>query len=182
MSKTQTKIPRPHSLDWTLRDVELARKHGVSRERIRQLRRNLERPDPVNKFKKDQFLAVEWFFEKHKLRAETMTVDQIAAEIGVSRRPVYDFVRERGAVCVMGQYESLDELIDRQPGGCWVWTGFFNEVLQQPYCRGINGANGHAYARRAVFELHRRALTADERIWVTCGNRKCVNPEHARIT
>lgn len=41
----------PEQADWTQQDVVLARQFGVSRERVRQWRRKLKKPDPVTKGK-----------------------------------------------------------------------------------------------------------------------------------
>lgn len=61
--------------------------------------------------------------------------------------------------------------------GCWLWQGGMNGVRNQPVIR-FRGSL--IIIRRAFYEeLHGDIKSAYTR--VTCGNPRCVNPEHVEI-
>ncbi len=69
--------------------------------------------------------------------------------------------------------------VDKQPGGCWLWTagtsqkyGYFFHPGSPPY-RG--------YAHRFSYQYHKGAITDGKQIDHLCRNKLCVNPDHLEV-
>src|SRR3990167_11363030 len=66
-------------------------------------------------------------------------------------------------------------LIDKKPGGCWLWTGY----VDPRYGYGRYGAKGNRYqAHRLVYELLRGSIPKGVGLDHLCRVRACVNPSH----
>lgn len=68
------------------------------------------------------------------------------------------------------------DAIDRTDG-CWFWAGTLNELGY-----GLFYLEGHHHlARRVAFELWCGSLDEGLRVHASCGERRCVNPEHLEL-
>lgn len=88
----------------------------------------------------------------------------------------------------MTREQRIDSHIDRQPGGCWLWTAAVNDSGY-----GVTTTDGarYAMAHRAVYEIHVGPIPEGLHLDHTCHtmdsscagglgcpHRRCVNPEH----
>jgi hypothetical protein len=81
---------------------------------------------------------------------------------------------EGGAV----KLTTIDDLADHCTAhkGCLLWNGSVN-VGGYAVAR-IRGAAGQQVRRHVFTDLLGKAVQPDERVVATCGNRRCVSPEH----
>lgn len=87
------------------------------------------------------------------------------------------------ALCVNPEHmRSTDETVrffakvDKQDDGCWIWTGAFNEVtgVGSFLADGNHMVTPHTYTMRLQgIEIPRKTVCKH-----SCGNIRCVNPEH----
>lgn len=64
--------------------------------------------------------------------------------------------------------------------GCWVWQ-LKTDPSGQPLMRRPNRYY-RVNARRVYYEAFKQVKLGSKILKVTCGNKKCVNPDHARVT
>jgi len=66
--------------------------------------------------------------------------------------------------------------VEEDEDGCWVWTGYIDEMG-----RGSLHIGGkYVYAHRAAYEHYVGPIIKGNQIHHTCGNKICVNPDHLR--
>jgi hypothetical protein len=76
----------------------------------------------------------------------------------------------------------LDRIKDRckvDEEGCWVWTQGVNEI-GYPTMSVAELSRSPIYVRRLVFTVACGPLHARRRVYSTCENKLCCNPEHLK--
>lgn len=68
-------------------------------------------------------------------------------------------------------------------GDCWIWQGAHANFGRNPVLGNREAGDGSMSVRRRVWELHHgKPIPAGKIIVVTCECRRCVNPEHLKLT
>lgn len=74
--------------------------------------------------------------------------------------------------------EKIYARISREPNGCWMWRG---GVDRDGYPIIQHGAGNQVRPARVAWELSRgKPVPADVRLLRGCGEKLCINPDHAR--
>lgn len=131
-------------LDWTMQDSELARIAGISRERVRQVRKLLEKPKSPHHYRRNAPYASSW--PEGDLAKLGKYTDKVTAEmIGRTRQAVSNMRNSRGIPVVQAKTRTLSPeqvaLLGTMPDkevakrlGC-----HFMSVLRWRQARGIPG-------------------------------------------
>jgi hypothetical protein len=69
--------------------------------------------------------------------------------------------------------------VSKVEGGCWLWTGCCNS---QGYPQLRMGRRTADYAHRFSYRLHLGPFPARHAVRQSCGNKRCVNPDHLYLT
>ena len=69
--------------------------------------------------------------------------------------------------------EHIDRLIDRNPDGCWEWSGYRDDGYGRVTYRGIR-YQVHRFVYQRLVGAIPEGLTLDH----LCRNRSCVRPDH----
>lgn len=171
-------------VDWTKRDVDLAKLLGVSRERVRQVRRKLNKPRSPDHHRNQSFIDFrEWFNADRKWLSQ-LTPTELAA---VYPKPVIAstityFLEKLGVV--PKRTKTLTELItknslpnlvtkrqlDGQAEACWEWhKSAWRERLR------VRGRQVNLY--KYVHFLYNGESNGNA-VVRTCHNDLCINPTH----
>ena len=80
--------------------------------------------------------------------------------------------------------EALQTIFDESytwqaHSGCWHWTGLIDRD-GRPVVREPGGASQHS-ARRWAWQQERGEIPRSQRLRNTCGNDRCISPEHAEV-
>lgn len=76
-------------------------------------------------------------------------------------------------------YARILEQCTEAPGGCLVWT---KSVSGRPQVGGsIGGKQWMAKVHKLLWERENGPVPKDKRLFVVCGNVRCVRPEHHRL-
>jgi len=70
--------------------------------------------------------------------------------------------------------ECFWERVQKEPGGCWLWTGQKRKDGYGRLCYRYNTD----YAHRISYEIHKGPIPAGLHIDHLCRNTSCVNPDH----
>jgi hypothetical protein len=65
---------------------------------------------------------------------------------------------------------ALFDKLDKQPNGCWLWTG---TLTHDGYPRA-----GARYMHRVSYEMHKGSIAEGMTLDHLCKIRKCCNPDH----
>lgn len=81
---------------------------------------------------------------------------------GKDRRPPFD--------------RALDKVEKHSDTGCWIWQA----RVSSTGCPllWVHEKDGDLSATRIIYEHEKGAIPEGMRLWHTCGNRRCVNPDH----
>lgn len=66
--------------------------------------------------------------------------------------------------------------IERTPSGCWAWTG----PRSRDNKAGLATLDGERLTARQVAWYHAHGSLPNVRLLPTCGDARCINPEHQR--
>ncbi len=75
----------------------------------------------------------------------------------------------------------------RKTGYCWIWTASMRPVAKSKNksCKNFYGqfwaGSKLVYAHRFAYESMHRVIKKTEMLVNTCGNERCVNPDHWRL-
>lgn len=69
----------------------------------------------------------------------------------------------------------------RVEGDCWVWEGFYNKTGLPLFSARYMGNTISVSSRKFSWEISNGKIPKGREVSFTCGNRKCVNPEHLTI-
>jgi hypothetical protein len=99
-----------------------------------------------------------------------------ARELGICRQTLAEALRK--ANLGTARVYDLEErfwcsIIVSEDSACWVWNGLV--ISDLPHFR-FGGENINV--RRYAWSLEHGPLKKCEKVWVTCGNPLCVNPDH----
>ena len=189
---TEPKFQRYADVDWTLQDIVLAEQMGVSRERIRQVRRALNKPDPPAKHqwrhqyrsKLDKWAQanaakmIGWTWKEireslpRSITATPLSVRQAILRHGGRIRPTKKLPR-------LTLDLIRDELTYRE-GRCWIWNGPTRETRGYVFpAYGPKAAGGIRLVRVWIWShLHGKYDRRRFAVGSRCGKRLCCNPKH----
>lgn len=167
------------SVDWSLRNVDIAMLAGVSRERVRQVRILLNKPKSPRKNANNVSIRVETFLRSHGDAVSQLTMSQVlrtlpfkascvAVKSACERMGVK--LQSRPRMADFLTKENLCNFVQVTDRGCWIWAG---NASRMEYTK-IAGTPGH----RFVFELFNGPIR--DGLWCLhhCDNPACINPEH----
>lgn len=176
------------SADWEKRDVDLAKHFGVTRERVRQMRRKLHKPNGTDFRVHAAFLRFRDWVDRNGNREKIagLLPTDVSAMFGetLSRQSIARWCERLGVrlaktkrmVDVITR-ESLPELVRRvhrraDLSECWEWIG------QQNMRPRIVTDDGPELISRYVYRLFHGPLVNGDMVLLRCRNVNCVNPDH----
>jgi hypothetical protein len=68
--------------------------------------------------------------------------------------------------------------VQKQPGGCWLWTGSINKSGYGMIGRNLGHAPKVVQVHRLSWEMHRGPIPEGVCVLHRCDVRHCVNPDH----
>lgn len=170
------------AVDWSKRDVEIAGLLGISRERVRQVRKRDMRPQCEDKRARTTTIACRDWISANASRIADMHFEDILHEIPLRlhRNTLRSELVRAGIKFRIGKAhdgitrEKLESLCEKRQvsardiGECWEWTG-------SAYVYAILGGR---YGHHRVYEMFHGQVP--DGMWVLhkCDNPKCVNPSH----
>jgi transposase len=166
-------------VDWTMRDTDIARHLGVTRERVRQVRKNrgVASPDHGQHLTS---LRIREFLRARPEDAAKKTVEEMSKEFNCSETVVRNQLKEFGIKAVPNAWfyrinkDNLKSFCTINPRtGCWEIKGHG----ERPYPKF-----GSRYARHVVYEWFKGKIPKGLSMGSTCFNAKCVNPAHLYTT
>jgi transposase-like protein len=181
-SRQKQRLLKWQTLDWKLRDVDLARAIGLSRERIRQLRNKLRQPKSPN-HRTQLHLAPEviagfreWVHSSSEAVGE-QTIRELSDRFGLKKSIVQYYLEKFGVKArpaFLGLHLTKENLrsfceIDAVTG-CWKLPTRFKLSHRKKIRK--------EYANRRVFKWFHGHLPSRLLVLNTCGDRQCINPEH----
>jgi transposase len=166
-------------VDWSMQDNDIAQLVGVCRERVRQVRRRLGKPNARHHRKQKRSIQLRTWLKTHAADVANLTPGQIrlALPFGADNESVKRACGELGLEYAkpmrldqLVTRDSLCSLVDVTASGCWEWQLTFS---QNGYARVADKPAHHH-----VYRLFHGEIPAG--LWVLhkCDNPKCVNPEH----
>lgn len=167
------------AIDWSMRDVDIARQTGLTRERVRQ-RRRLEADDiSIFKGKSDAFIKAAGLVSAFQGECIPCRVAALSEFFGIRMATAtwssvlnYCGKTARGAAARINTVEQLEEVLDKSQE-CWRLTvgDLGDGALRHPTYR-------HEYTRRLAYRILCRPLNPGECLLSTCKNKKCCRPSH----
>lgn len=172
------------SVDWNLRDTDIATLVGVTRERVRQVRKRLNKPKSAKHHQHPRGIWLRAWLETNRSALDGLTGSQIAeacprtynhAFILKSCRELGIKVAVRVPVEELVTRDSLPQFVSVVAGRldtpCWEWG-----LAKGPNGYGIAGRDS---AHRFVYRLFNGEIPDDKPcVLHKCDNPPCVNPEH----
>jgi hypothetical protein len=175
-------------VDWRLRDTDIANQLGITRERVRQVRRSRGEVNAVNHRGNIRTIQVAALIRdrKHELDGLHIADIEAALPIKTSRTALRDLLIAEGISIDesrRGDGLTADNLIQftdiREDTGCWEWKLDRNPAGYG--CVTRKGGGGNTYAHRRAYELCRGEIPPGLMVLHRCDNPCCVNPEHLYI-
>lgn len=182
----QTRVTREQwaNTDWSLRDKDIAAILGVSRERVRQIRKILRKDKAKFHRNNGTGIFLRRWLESVAASVSSLTLPQLVdlCPQKTTYATLKKIVTEMGLV--PAPFISLDKLITKDnlasfvtvtgERGCWEW----NLGCHKAGYGSVGGRGKKEYAHRFVFELFNGPLPDGKWCLHDCDNPKCVNPEH----
>jgi hypothetical protein len=78
-------------------------------------------------------------------------------------------------------HPDIFSLIDKQPGGCWLWKGHIDNYRHNRGYGRYGGPGQRRQAHRLIYELLRGPVPKHLDLDHLCRIRHCVNPDHLEI-
>lgn len=166
-------------MDWRKRDVDIARKLGVSRERVRQMRRAMGVPTKkvflqieferfrewANQNRNDlRGLSLKDIFNICNIKTGEPLIAKWCKKLGIGKTiPIRDRIRPDNLESMTKKVQVREDMSE-----CWQ----FHEGRHR--YKMIGGMPTHWY----IFEIFHGVRPDDKMILHRCDNRQCVNPEH----
>ncbi len=72
--------------------------------------------------------------------------------------------------------------VDKRPSGCWVWVGAVMGTSKNGRAPSAHLDGERLHARRAAWILRHGSLPEGRLLRSNCGDRWCVNPDHAYLS
>lgn len=172
------------SVDWSMRDVDIARLLNVSRERVRQVRRqNLTANSPLHK-RHSSALRLRAWLQSRRDEVSQMTQTQVMGLVpfnvsSLTLRRTCEAIGITLGVRVLPEKlvtkDTVHEFVSVDPvTGCWEWNGSRNP--ETGYGQ-VNGGGAH----RFVFQLFNGDIPKGKWVLHHCDNPPCVNPHHLYV-
>lgn len=184
-------IPRKHrvysqavwdAVDWSQRDVDIARATGYTRERVRQKRRARGEKRSPNYRQSTLVVAMGAWLKQNAAIVATLDLGEIL-EIGpvrIAQPKLRELLEELGIPYrkTISVYDALSKetilkFATANASGCWEWNGKLNP---NGYAT-ISNKGKHIYAHRHVWEMF-NGPAGKLHVLHKCDNPSCVNPEH----
>lgn len=172
---------RWESVDWNMQDHEISALLGVTRERVRQVRRGRGAGNARFHGQRKESARVRAWLGSHRDQVPHLSLTQITALLPFqsSREMVQAALKSLGMSCAervnqteLVTKETLYQFVTVDPvRGCWEWNGSRNP--QTGY-----GQIGGGYAHRLAFQLFNGAIPRGKWILHSCDNPPCCNPNH----
>lgn len=164
-----------NSVDWTKRDIDIAETNGVSRERVRQVRKANGIARARHEHQSRRSIPLIRWLEENRERAGNLTYRQIAkasnAKIGLVA--IRKQCLKLGIARPLAWWHdaTINDVRERatiNENGCWIFN-----TAKNAYAR-----IGTQYGHHFVFKLVHGSIPKG--LWVlhTCDVSSCVNPSH----
>lgn len=164
-----------NALDWSKRDTDLGIELGISRERVRQVRKILKRPKAEHHRSTTTGIQLREWLEANREKIEGLTANDVR-EMTPEKTNAGCIAREMKKLGIrMGQAsklttENLHEFVTvAGEKNCWEWNRVGSSAYPQIKSR---------YLHHVVFELFNGPRPAGKWVLHSCDNKQCVNPNH----
>lgn len=77
-------------------------------------------------------------------------------------------------------FRVLDSVIEE--GDCWIWQGYVTSGRRGGFPAMKFGRNGCVTVRRIVVALDGRPALPRQPVMATCGDKRCCNPAHLKVS
>ena len=167
-----------NSVDWNLRDIDLAALFGVSRERVRQVRSVLGKNKSPNQKRHPRSVAAEqWIIQNRNILSAATLSEAIELCPHKISKTLFSKLAARNGISLVApkwanniSKENLHAFVKIDvESGCWNLP--LNNSLSYPR---IGKQNAH----RFVFKLFYGDIPDDRWVLHRCDNKQCVNPDH----
>ena len=165
------------NIDWTERDITISKKHRVSRERVRQVRKRLNIPkSPNHKMDSQTIDAIAWLENRGNKYTRVRSKCDLGRESGFTVAIITSAIKHLGYQTKPKSrgltLTRLQSLTTQQDGPlqtkCWIWH---RPAKTYPTYNG-------QYVHRIGYKLVYGSIPQNTSLMHLCKNPACVNPAH----
>lgn len=170
------------SVDWSMRNADIAAELNLTGERVRQMRKKLKQTKAINHRRRIGFIAFRRWADPIIEKLASMSIYDIAVQCGLDQSSVKRWCNNLGIATLPDDNRPLRDRITKETfplmvqkkvvrggmGECWEWSQA-NSRYQT-----IGGSPAHHF----IFEMYHGERMPGLWILHKCDNAKCLNPDH----